>query len=212
MSDWGIPDWLDPVSYGAPNRWPRNRWRWEFVRRRDDVRAAFDEQAESCHRHWSQFAGKEGFPVAHLRPDEPGFTAMHPLALTLGLPRLPNPRISDQPWSVIAFQDWEDSVMMHVSEYPPDGFKRIDFDLSKPIEPQLAFAKVVLKEEQALEHGKAIQKRRHPKKWLTYLRILDGRAAGASWADLTAILPTRNGTEQAARDAWQQADALRFNF
>lgn len=212
MNGWGIPDWLDAASYGAPTKWTRNRWRWEFVRRRDDVRAAFDEQAESCYRHVSQFAGKEGFATAHLRPEEPGFTAMHPLALSLGLPRLPNPRISDQPCPVIAFRDWEDTVMMHVSEYPPDGFKRIDFDLRKPIEPQLAFAKYVLKEEQALENGKSIQRRRHPAKWLTYLRVLDGRAAGALWADLTVILPFRNGTEKAAQETWEQADALRFNF
>lgn len=212
MNELVRPDWHEPESYGATAHWTRNRWRWEFVRRRDDVREAFDEQAENSYRHWSQYAGKEGFPVAHLRPDEPGFTTMHPLALSLGLPRLPNPRIGEQPWSAIAFGDWEDTVMMHVSEYPPDRFKRIDFDLSKPIEPQLSAAKSVLKDEQTIEHGKAIQKRRHPAKWLVYLRILDGRAAGATWADLTTILPARNGTQQAARDAWKQANALRFNF
>lgn len=212
MSDWGIPDWLDPDSYGATNRWPRNRWRWEFVRRRDDVRSAFDDEAENSYRYWSKFAGKEGFPIAHLRPDQPGFTAMHPIAKSLGLPRLPNPRIGEQPFYEIGFSDWAESVTQFYSEEPPEGFRRVDFDLSKPLEPQLECARQLLKAMQIQEHGKAIQKRRHPTKWLTYLRLLDGREAGASWADLTALVPTRNGTEQAARDAWQQADALRFNF
>lgn len=212
MDEWGIPDWLDLPSYGAVADWSRNRWRWEFVRRRDDVRAAFDEQALNSYRHQQQFAGKEGFPIAHLRTDEPGFTAMHPLARSIGLPRLPNPRIGDQARQAIAFMDWEETIVSHVSDYPPQGFERIDVDLGKPLEPQLEFARQALKELQALEHGKTIQKRRHPTKWLTYLRILDGRVAGASWADLTRILPSRNGTEQAARDTWQQADSLRFNF
>ncbi|GAW36617.1 hypothetical protein RA2_03690 [Roseovarius sp. A-2] len=212
MNEWGIPNWLDPFTYGETINWTRNRWRWEFLRRRDDVRSAFDDEAENSYCYWSKFAGKEGFPVAHLRPDQPGFTAMHPLARSLGLPRLPNPRIGEQPFDVIGFSDWAEGVAQFYSEEPPEGFERVDFDLSKPLEPQLECAKQLLKEMQRTAHGKAIQKRRHPTKWLTYLRILDGREAGASWAELTGLLPSRNGTEQAARDAWQQADALRFNF
>lgn len=217
LNEWGVPDWRKPENYGSTEGWSRDRWRWEFIRRRADVRAAFDEGAEDTYRYLVKFAGMEGFPAAHLRPDEPGFTVAHPLALEVELPRLPNPRIGDQD-SVLAFRDASAVVHTFNSEQPPDGFERFDFDLSKPIEPQIETARHVLKELQVIEHGKLIQKRRHPKKWLTYLRVLDGREAGASWRELTVLLPHRNGSEQSARDVWQQAtalqeaEALRFNF
>jgi hypothetical protein len=212
MDEWGIPNWRESAGYGRTDFWQRNRWRWEFLRRREDVRAAFDEQAENTFLRQQKFAGKEGFPTAHLLPNQPGFTAMHVLAPSLGLPGLPNPRIGDQPPGVIAFSGWDGELICFNSQQPPAGFERIDFDMTKPLEPQLALAGRKLKELQVLDYGKTIQKRRHPAKWLAYLRVLDGRASGASWSDLTQIFPMRNGTEQAARDAWQQADALRFNF
>jgi hypothetical protein len=206
------PDWTDPASYGDVSRWTIARWRWEFIRRRDDVCRAFDETAKAEHEHWSRFAGIEGFPIAHLTPDHPGFTVAHPLAEQIGLARIPNPRIGDQPRSAIVWQNAPDVLTGFRREVPPDGFHRIDFDLSKPIEPQLEAAKLTLRDAQVRHMGKPVQRRRHPAKWLGYLRILDGRAAGASWAQLADALPYTRGSEQAARDTWQQADALRFNF
>jgi hypothetical protein len=89
----------------------------------------------------------------------------------------------------------------------------ISFDLDKPIGPQVESAKRMAIEYQIIRHGKRIQKRRHPTKWLTYLRILDARSAGASWAEAShALPPTNAGGALAARDAHEQALALSFNF
>ena len=88
----------------------------------------------------------------------------------------------------------------------------IIFDLSKPIEPQIEHARKMLRSNQEQDLGARIGKRRHPDKWLGYLRTLDARAGGASWAEIAAIHPYTAQTEQSARDIWAQANALCFNF
>ena len=40
-TNWGIPNWRDPSSYGDTKRWSEARWHWEFMRRREDCRADF---------------------------------------------------------------------------------------------------------------------------------------------------------------------------
>ncbi|MET4127175.1 hypothetical protein [Roseovarius sp. MBR-6] len=227
-NEWGTPDWQVAAAYGDVKSWNLNRWRWEFTRRRDDVRAAFQESAEASFQYRQPFVGKPGFPMAHLRPDEPGFTAMHPLAKSLGLPQIPNPRIGAQPFQSIGFSDWDEVVQWFNSDKPPEGFERIDFDLSKPLEPQLRAASMLLKDLQEMRIGKVVQRRRHPAKWLAYLRTLDAREAmpDASWREFTDALFHAGLLErhknpaggycapppQAGRDKWEAANALRNNF
>lgn len=228
MNAWGIPDWQDAAAYGDVTGWTFNRWRWEFYRRRDDLRECFDAHAEETYQHWQKFAGKPGFPAAHLRPHEPGFCAMvnEEVLNAFSYPALPNPRIGEQPaWAIIPNAP-EDSTVTHVSEYAPEGFHRIDFDLNKPLEPQLAHARDILRWHQGDIHGKRLQKRRHPARWLAYLRVLDARASNASWSEIAnlfyrqGVLDRRKNPlggymgppPQAARDMWDAADALRTNF
>lgn len=212
MSEWGVPDWSNSSEYVAREDWNRNRWRWEFVRRRDDVRSAFDEAAQTTFERKKKLAGKPGFPDAHLRPEEPGFCAMHLLAEEIGLPQIPNPRIGNQPWGAIAFNDWPETLSRHPQAYPPDSFHRVDFDLDKPLGPQISFAKTILKELQKSQKGKPLQKRSSLSKWPTYLRVLDARDAGASLSEIATFLTSTDRSPQSARDALNQARALCFNF
>ena len=62
---WGLPGWRDPAAYGEVQRWGLSRWRWEFLRRREDVRAAFDERAEETFLYWRQYGA---FPTGATRP------------------------------------------------------------------------------------------------------------------------------------------------
>jgi len=103
MTQWGTSDWRDAAAYGDVTRYTFDRWRWEFYRRRDDLRAYFDARAEETYLHWQQYAGKPGFPVAHLRPDEPGFCAIVDVEARkrFGYSGLPKPRIGAQPASAI---------------------------------------------------------------------------------------------------------------
>ena len=74
MSDWGLPDWTKLEQYPFSAKTTRRRWKWEFLRRRDDVRIVFDEWAERAHieRLRRETGAIPKSPI--FRPDEPGFT------------------------------------------------------------------------------------------------------------------------------------------
>jgi hypothetical protein len=267
MNDWGLPDWRDPAGYGDVKRWTLNRWRWEFYRRRDDLRAYFDARAEETYLHWQQYAGKPGFPVAHLRTDEPGFCVIVDVEARkrFGYSGLPNPRIGAQPASAIS--TWEHDgagsiidgnrtghngfrgtfgdllamarlklteeqliFLRHSTTCLPIHLEQnemaITFDLKKPLKPQMDHARDMLLWHQANLNGKPLQKRRQPKLWFAYIRALDGKADGATWLDMAntffeqGLLDRHKDPHggycppppQAARDKWEAASALRFNF
>ncbi|MBY6117839.1 hypothetical protein KUV64_01720 [Mameliella alba] len=102
----------------------------------------------------------------------------------------------------------------------------IRFDINKPLEPQLKAASETLKGLQKKRQGKLVQTRRHPEKWLSYLRVLDARDAKATWSEITKVFYEQGILERqrdpsggyrapepkAAHQLWKQADALRFNF
>lgn len=260
MNEWGIPSWQEPVAYGDVKRWTFNRWRWEFYRRRDDLRACFDAHADETYRFNLQKVGFDWAPCAHLRPDEAGFTADigREDRARFGYSELPNPRIGDQ-WENRLYFDNDSRLTVvdgsfvgkdgtartigkrlaeagvvltepqqrrlrhllacHWIELGPDGLG-LGFSLDRPLEPQLANARGVLRAHYEIR-GKPMQRKRHPAKWLGYLRTLDAREAGASWREIAVeLLPMRedeageqvHARETRARDMWNAADALRFNF
>lgn len=100
LNEWGIPNWRDERAYGDVNNWTADRWRWEFFRRREDLRKFFIERAEAqyilnqkeinnTNFHIDSFAGK---------PDEPGFSVYSSDCVELfGYIAVPNPRIGAQP-------------------------------------------------------------------------------------------------------------------
>jgi hypothetical protein len=228
VTEWGIPDWRDAAAYGDVKQWGFMRWRWEFSRRRDDLRAAFGGRAQETYEHYLKLHENPLYgPGRTLRPDEPGFTAQlfHDEAQKFGYVGLPNPRISEQPSHVIfSTLDYPGNNRMMIGKgarYPGkpeheidvgDGEMAVIFDLDKPLGPQLERLKKELTQRQISRHGVALQRRRHPVKWLGYLRTLDAREDGASWAEIAALHPNTAQTEQTARDIWDAANALRFNF
>ena len=66
LNEWGIPNWRDAAAYGDVTDWTLDRWRWEFFRRRPDLRAFFDQWADDTHRR--NLRGNAG-----LRPRDAGF-------------------------------------------------------------------------------------------------------------------------------------------
>jgi len=235
MNEWGLPDWREPSAYGSVNRWDLDRWRWEFYRRREDLREFFDRWAyDECNANLPANEGK--------RPSEPGFKAFTGKgAEKTGLELfdyggVPNPRISNQPkgaiipieklfrrmryydpakripsnfgeMSILREVKWnKHQVTIDEHEYV------IKFDLNRPLREQIQEAAMVLKRKQIELHGCTLQRRRHKVKWLGYLRALDAREAGASLAEIARLQPETAQTEQTARDILHQARALCFNF
>jgi hypothetical protein len=230
-SDWGLPNWQDQCSYGDTKQWGKDRWRWEFFRRRTDLREHFDEWAHptEIHNCFDQVYGDE---IAGNK---------------FGYNPLPNPRISDHEQSLLKPKE-DDGVSGYfvgyqkptatvsnllkwakvtLSSQQEDRLREylecmfvhlfqkamlIEFNLDKPIESQLAQAKELLLVSQKERHKKPLERRKMRGKWLTYLRVLDAREAGASWGQIACICSNTNQTPQTARDTWRQATALCFNF
>jgi hypothetical protein len=241
-NEWGIPDWRDAAAYGDVKRWGFMRWRWEFYRRREDLRAAFDSRAQETYDYYLKLHENPLYGTGRtLRPDEPGFTAQSYYEDPFGYCGIPNPRISEQPSDAIfAVMDYpgDNAIIRGKGARWPgtpettvdlgDGELAVIFDLDKPLGPQLKRLKNELTVRQVSRHGAALQKRRHPAKWLGYLRTLDAREAmqGESWREYTdtlykhGILDRHKSPSggycapppQAGRDIWGAANDLRFNF
>jgi hypothetical protein len=236
VNDWGLPDWRDEAAYGLISGWSKHRWRWEFSRRREDLRAYFDNWCEPSDKYVDA-NGK--------RPEKEGFCHLDARS-EFGYWPLPNPRTGDHTrdllWphvgtgvcnEMVGSQDHgkiggmldaigvtvtdEQEFVLH--EFRGYRYARVKenqmaltFDLDKPLEAQLAQAKISLELYQKQRHGVAVQRRANPEKWLTYLRVLDAREFGASWAEISTILKYKAATPHAARDSWKQARELCFNF
>lgn len=236
---WGLPDWQCANEYSLP-KWLGedrriddygfnktdygllHRWRWEFYRRRDDLRTAFDERAQSTYEHYCEIAKLSGQDEREIStPDQPGFVAQSYLQDGFGYAGIPNPRISEQPRHVIQpFLDPARAGHSHLGRFG-DGIHKIGikkhevafvFDLQNPLAEQLKSAEHLLKREQKEMAGKNLQKRRRPNLWETYLRVLDADECGASLSEIAQILPAGSKNEQSARDTLGQARALCFNF
>jgi hypothetical protein len=235
---WGIPDWLNPAEYGDTAEWSNDRWRWEFTRRRDDYRKAFDASADKTYAlrielyKTLEVGGRIIRPDEIRKPNDPFFVAQATALREFGLSALPNPRFSKQPSTNISFQgeptrfyigegaEWPQATGEPAAEEipVPKGWLAVVFDLSRPLERQLQGVKGWFDFWQIEQFGKVIPTGRlHRKKWLTYLRVLDGRAAGASWSELTVVLGKHMRSNvrrepQAAAQVYRAARALMFNW
>jgi len=246
VNEWGLPDWRDAAAYGDVDAWPVYRWRWEFLRRREDYRTDFDRLAgQTYEREKAARCNIRGTPqeIAYLKakfasmgppltPDQPGFSALDFDDEYLSLYRkyatsgLLNPRTSDQPDNLlrrfdtagaeIPYRVGRSTATLHgkpIDSLPIwAGQMAILFDLERPLPEQIESARKLLRNAQNDFCGKHVQKRPRPDKWLTYLRVLDARESGATWAEAATILATGSKNVQSARDTWTQARSCGFNF
>lgn len=233
-AEWGLPNWLDARDYGDTKSWGQSRWRWEFTRRRADFREDFDKIRNYTTEHYrgvysGEWARKAGIdPSQLLAPDDPGFAGVTTTdqVVKYGC-SLFNPRISEQEMWRLSFQPnpfrggmvkgdgepFEERATMSI----PDGAAALRIDLDRPIAPQLSGAMGYLLHLQKERHGRARQSRRHPRTWLSYLRVLDGRECGASWRQIyEAVLADKKVCNQypiqEARRTWEGARHLMFNW
>ncbi|WP_288960894.1 hypothetical protein [uncultured Sulfitobacter sp.] len=226
MNNWGLPDWQNAASYGETETWDWYRWRWEFYRRRQDLRTYFEYQAEGAYQTELKMSSSTGDTNPVLSPDQAGFFVLSDSEL-FGYYGIPNPRISDQPNSLLRRITATSGYHAYYSgeHYSVLGFAlestnqiAIVFDVNRPLGPQIAHAKRDLESSQRANLGKVLKPKLHKEKWLTYLRVLDSRACGISWGQIAATLgPNSNlihtkKTAQTAKNVWEQASALCFKF
>jgi hypothetical protein len=191
MSEWGIPDWTDPASYGDTESWSLKRWRWEFLRRRDDLRREFDLNASIEYESRLIEAEQQPwrFPYGIPPPNRPGFYILSPSITADTWEPLPNPRISDQPEKVLIESSAGVTLLAHgetVGEEPKETI--LKFDLRKPISAQIVEAKKYLVEQQEAQIGEKVQFRPRIDRWLKYLRIWDAREHDCPWEKIAEVL------------------------
>ena len=214
MSDWGVPNWRDQSAYLSPKK-PLEHWRWQFTRRRPDYR-----------EEWRR-GGFEG-----LR-NKFGYTDSHD-------PRKEQPLYYAGPLlQILEVKDDQDQAFETVALTGPSGrisnhLVKVPFDLDRPLSAQVESAAKALRSLQEQLHGKQLQRRLHREKWPLYLRVIDARDAGETWETIGRELLKRdpdsisedlpvdefdrqidrsgNTTAARARQVWEQAQVLMFNF
>ena len=147
LNEWGIPDWRDKEAYGDVDGWTIDRWRWEFYRRRDDLRKCFDDRADAEYRS-NQLQLNDltiCVDVFKGKSSEPGFTvSYHKSRQLFGYLSIPNPRIGAQPEGLIKPIEGYWGYLNAV-----DGSKRDGEEATgRQVKGRLALAGVVVNPEQ----------------------------------------------------------------
>lgn len=216
--DWGVPDWKDGSAYPALDQITTREWWWEFTRRRPDYRALW-EDARPREKYGSRYAPdldafRLKFELSVIHDPTRRLTdwdLMH-FRYPRNYARSPREELleqADNPYAERAF-----ATATHRGKLAEEhGHMLYNFDLSHPLAPQLEQAERFLKAVQEELFGKVGTRRPRQGNWREFLRVLDGRDSGASYATIAAELwPGQEKTPQSARDTYVAACELRDNF
>jgi hypothetical protein len=198
-------NWRDPAQYPDPADTSLHRWAWEFLRRNPvfeaQANAAITSQralraAGKLPEFWSKQplgavlkSWGVKFPIlAQWRGPE--FDA--PVRFDVAPRDLPCARIGGQ---------------MTVLAPLRDDRRPLEFDLSAPLDPQLARARLALIADQKRKFPKFRRSRNQTEKFVLYLRVLDALEMKATTAELLELSP---GDDERALRRWtKRAIALR---
>ena len=233
VDEWGIPDWRKAEDYGVNYWWDKNRWRWEFTRRRDDYRRDFQLAFNGRSERPEDIDPEIAMIIAEMFPRCRAFPFFHTDAFKYKLQEFFDPIISD--WAGCG-PIWRSGMILggingcdyritesgEIINFEAPHLTSLTFDLSLPLGPQLVEAKKELEElyneywyDEENDCMKDIKNvKHHPGKWFTYIRLLDARAAGASLAEMAEILPATMARRdaRAAGNVLEQAKAQAFRF
>ena len=225
---WGVPlRWWDESAYAGHEAWDTDRWHWEFLRRDQDYRRAFDEAVATrgspvsadCDSFdgQSRFSEAEREALIHAGLTYWPFEASAALVFTLD--QFFDPRISDwlghgPQWSGLR-------VLPQSRPAPTDAVNTtMAFDLTMPLVPQLKRAREILQADQAaaikLLRGLGVEDRdlptrgatKRPDKWPTYLRVLDAKNVIASHATVGEVLGLNGDHKSKAAKLADQAQGV----
>jgi hypothetical protein len=237
VNEWGIPDWREPEDYGVDDEWNTDSWRWEFTRRRDDYRRDF-EVAIGGPREPLDLRNSDNLPDDISLDDAWRYCGIrswpffHNAAQKYGMTEFFDPVLGSQfdgPYwgSGVKFggfqgENYQFGEAGEIIAIDAPNLVAMTFDLSLPLGPQLAEAKKELEDcytshwyDDESDCVKPIKNvKHHPEKWLSYLRLLDARSAGASLSEMSEILPTTMARRdaRAAGNVLEQAKQQAFRF
>jgi hypothetical protein len=182
-------DWRNPDEYPLPEGLEPWEWAWQFLRRNPDYQADFHAALD---RFWareddfSQLVAERNGP--EFKPDSiPNVECRHKWYVEYYL----DPEI-EQP-TVDPFLGFVDLYMANTHLWPLQNHEvLVRFDLRRPLPRQLKRALAVMEPRQTNMAARGRLKLRRPnlqrERWPLYLRLLDARAAGASYREIAAEL------------------------
>lgn len=230
---WGVPDWRDEGQYPAPGDLPAELWRWQFIRRMQDYREAWERAAPIERAAIIKARGDAAkvleaaslyFRVSGEAFDAPGDwrgLARYPMA-TYPNPRANAPQIAPGFVVPLIFQDMQagsrstfggtEGVLIPKSYVRP-GHASVTFDLTAPLGPQLKRAEKHLRHAQehyGERHGflPAVREQEKPRvrdeKWPLYLRTMDARNDGVTFDEIGRTLRGHdNRATEYKSEAWK---------
>lgn len=234
---WGLPDWARPEEYPSPEETTDPEWRWQFLRRRHDYRALWDGTPHNKDTEHLGFRGNyrlgdlERFGLhrlidpRHRLPAAPHSLFRHVGCMTVAHDYWEYPlRYGVWLGREGKFKEAEAVAECFVAEGQATseaGLVNYRFDLSKPLEPQLCEARKQLAGEQVdFTDGYQLIARPRRSNWPLFLRALDARECGATYAAMAATFwpeewrgrGSSKKTDQSARDVHKHAVQVRDYF
>jgi hypothetical protein len=194
---WGLPDWVRG-EYLKPDDSMR-RWGWEFLRRRKDYRdlwLACEQRAEPA---------ADGLLTA-VTPDYEATRRRY------GMSRVVDPREQLSDWNcafLLSFKPFGYGTDWLAETQKKAGKRTVVFDLQLPLAPQLEAARVFLGAMQSQRINISKSSKNRVEKWPLFLRVLDARECGATFATIAKTLwPEMEKPPQSARDLHSAAQAV----
>ena len=172
-------DWRKAKGYPKSNDLDLLHWRWEFLRRNQEYQ-----------QDWFRLSSQEAIDIRTWKKSvlhEELKTVLHKYGLKMVLP---NPADQDPPF--LQFLHLAEQVHIgsvnregrFISIQVPPTQGAVLFDLTKPVPPQLTFAKNALQWAQELLTGRKQGRRKHPTNWPRLLRILDARVQRVTYSEI----------------------------
>lgn len=190
----GVPRWKNSEEYSDSESRTDLQWRWEFLRRRPDYRAAWVNNYDECQAYYDRL-NSEG-----LLDNRDRYRAVGSTYITVCEPFHTN-RI-DAPWlDKPGMHFWNftygwalgtlsehvpiDSLVAASKRREDRGQMLFAFDLNRPFDDQIEKVRAFFEGAQSERLGlKLLKNRQHKRKWGTYLQAIDARDQGATYEDL----------------------------
>ncbi len=171
MARWGLPDWR--IVEGYPVSLTDRIWRWEFLRRRPAYREAW--------LNWQNSVETEGGIVAAVTDNHEAVIGQ------FGVPVLYDPSVQFDDWVLMQLFRPASGFIVRYDPKRRDDMRFADyqFDLTRPLEPQMTKARRHLEHLQKEIHGKQNTPKPRRNNWCLFLRALDARDCRATFSEMT---------------------------
>lgn len=193
----GVPNWTEANAYPIESTLTELQWRWQFLRRRPDYRKAWVDHYDEVQKIFDDLDAQNCLGQGATREFYRSVgTASKDVCKPFGVSCIAAPWSQDPApnlwrktfgWSVctVSPKVQIQSIVDQHDEWEADGIILLAFDLNRPFDEQIKTVRAHFQVAQAERQGAyAKATRQHRLKWPIYLRAIDARDQGATYADI----------------------------